>query len=82
MAVEAFSNKDDSQAVMVCNTSDWAFGPIINEHEDLGAAEVLYKFCEWLPKDARKYKDDEMVKKYFEFRVALEQGDLNEDEES
>ncbi len=38
----------DSRCVLVCNTSDWAFGPIFNGREEAEA------FLTW----SRKYKDD------------------------
>lgn len=48
--------------VFFCNTTEWAFGPLMQEDE--GEA-----FMEWLPKDPRKYEDEELSQKYAEWKT-------------
>ena len=55
MAIEILIDKDTNQSVMICNTSEMAFGPVFGEDED------PLEFIEWLEKrgftDARKLDD-------------------------
>ena len=34
MAIEILTDKDTNQSVMICNTSEMAFGPVFGEDED------------------------------------------------
>lgn len=65
MGVRIISN--GSCAVLYCSTSDWAFGPIFYEDEDITAEERAEKFLEWLPQDARLYDDHDLQFKYTEW---------------
>lgn len=56
MSVEVLYDSDKDQAVLVCNTTDTAFGPVFNEiskHHGWSAAEVAENFLRWLVTDAR-----------------------------
>ena len=48
-------------AVLYCNTTDWAFGPLFDSREHAEA------FVAWLPIDPRSYSIDVLEDKYSEF---------------
>lgn len=57
----------DGQAVMVCNTSETAFGPVL-ESVEAGRA-----FVKWLLLDPRRYDANELTNRYHEWRVEREE---------
>lgn len=72
MAVEILENKEGNQAVLFCNTTDWAFGPLISDYNENKfyylAGDVAKKFLKWLyPTDPRELKDNELGSKYLDF---------------
>ena len=54
-------NKRQDFAVFACNTSDWAFGPLMESREEAEA------FLDWLLKDPRTYDDDALGLAYCTF---------------
>lgn len=68
MSCGIISNEDDTQAVFYCTSSDWAFGPVM---DDLPAYHSAYEtadaFREWLPLDPRSYDAATLEKKWCEF---------------
>ena len=50
MSVEILEGRH-SNAVLICNTTDWAFGPVFK------SAEHAEDFCTWLPMDPRTYDE-------------------------
>jgi len=52
---------DEYGAVMYCNTSMWAFGPVFNSEED------VWQFKSWLNRDPRDYSESELESKYAEW---------------
>lgn len=65
MSVEILSASAGS--IFFCNTSDWAFGPVMPDKE------TAEEFLKWLPKDPRQYQDHELEKKWAEFRAQQEE---------
>ena len=68
MGVRILSDKYDEIASLYCSTSDWSFGPIFYNDGIINASEFADAFLKWLPEDPRTYRDDELEKKYHEFR--------------
>ena len=57
MAIEILTDKDTNQSVMICNTSEMAFGPVFGEDED------PLEFMDWCKESAfcpdfRRVSDD------------------------
>jgi hypothetical protein len=66
MGISILRDRDDSHAVLYCNTTDWAFGPVhISEWQC--ASDELWLFYEWLPGDPREYSDSDLEDKHAEF---------------
>ncbi len=72
MAVEILTNGD--LACLFCNTTDFAFGPVVSWHHGDAAAHIyitpedyLLGFLRWLPADSRTYSDDELAQKRLDF---------------
>ena len=63
MSVEIVKNK--YYQVLICNTTMVAFGGVFYENEN------VIDFLNWLPEDARKYDQKELVQKISEWRVAI-----------
>jgi phage terminase Nu1 subunit (DNA packaging protein) len=55
-------------AIMFSSSTDWAFGPVFMDEDDHDAFDRAQMFIEWLPRDAREYEDNELERKYSEFR--------------
>lgn len=53
--------------VLYSSTTDWAFGPIFYDDDEHNSEERAEAFIEWLPMDARKYRDYELENKYSEW---------------
>lgn len=49
-------------AVLFCSTTGWAFGPVMESHDEAEA------FIDFLDFDPRKYRDKELEYLYAEFR--------------
>ena len=59
MAIAIIQDKYNDHAVLFCNTTDWAFGPVhSSEHET--ASEELELFLDVLVKDARLYSTHQL----------------------
>ena len=58
MTIEILTDKDTNQSVMICNTSEMAFGPVFGEYED------PLEFIKWLEplilRDARRLDPDKL----------------------
>lgn len=54
MGVSILIDPEHGYQCMYCNTTMWAFGGIFYEDEE------VEEFIEWLPKDPRIYKDNEL----------------------
>jgi hypothetical protein len=69
MSVVVLSGKAEGveHACFVCNTSDWAFGPLFDREGDMSAEEVVDAFLEWLPNDPREYSDSELASRHCDF---------------
>ena len=66
MGIDFYKDYRD-KVVMVCNTSDWAFGPIIDDEE------MAERFLKWLgSQDPRSMTDNELDGKFADFRVYWE----------
>jgi len=67
MAVEIFADRDGKGEVFVCNTTDLAFGPIMED----GTAEL---FMEWLDIDPREV--EEILPKLYDkwYRIVYMEG--------
>lgn len=64
MSVQVLYDSDRDQAVLICTTSDTAFGPVFSEisrTHGWTAAEVAEHFLRWLGRDAREFKEDELA---------------------
>ena len=53
----------DSGAVFYCSTSDWAFGPLMNDYDEAES------FLKWLKIDPRTLSENELEKKYVDFQT-------------
>lgn len=53
----------ETRAVLYCNTSDTAFGPLFDDYHDAA------RFLRWVPDDPRRYTDDELETKYAAYRT-------------
>jgi hypothetical protein len=71
MSVEILEGRD-GKAVFTCNTSGWAFGPV------MGSGDEAEKFLEILPEDPRRYSDADLEQAYLEFvtQYVCECGDV------
>tara|TARA_B100001287_G_scaffold271350_1_gene271517 strand:+ start:702 stop:956 length:255 start_codon:yes stop_codon:yes gene_type:complete len=69
MAVGYIENKDGEKA-LYCTTTMQAFGPILNEDDD------VEDFLEWLPIDARNYSDQDLNNKYYDWKRELEDAEV------
>jgi hypothetical protein len=74
MSCDILNNEQDDQAVFFCNTSDWAFGPVMMPLPDYenSAYETARAFEEWLPLDPRRYSDNDLANKWSEFIMRSE----------
>lgn len=71
MSVEIMANGADTMAVMFCNTSGVAFGPV-HRSKDYEATEELLLFTDqYLAQNAREYKHDELMERYRQFLLCL-----------
>jgi len=78
MAVDILRNEDDSLAVLYCNTSDWAFGPVFGNGDRSGASEKAEDFLDWLPLDPpREPNESDLERQYVTW--ILERTDDNGD---
>jgi hypothetical protein len=84
MGVATFYDEDEGRAVMYCNTSDWAFGPIFHDEsarsvpddcELLDARDLCELFQLWLVPDARMAdRDGKLEEAYRTFLEARADG--------
>ena len=65
MSVEVISNGTDS--VLIDDTSDVAFGPVMGR-----PADVVYAFLAWLDNDARLYTTDELTSQWAGYDERME----------
>lgn len=56
-------------ACLICNTTDWVFGPLFHPLGEDSAEEVAGRFIGWLPLDPREYEDNKLESKYYDFRA-------------
>ena len=73
-----YDGRGVTRAVMVCNTTDRAFGPLFDDHDEAQG------FLDWHEaqgySDPRTVNDDELDNRYIRYRKLLEKGeDPNED---
>jgi|APHM01.1.fsa_nt_gi hypothetical protein len=62
---------DSQHATFACNTVDRSFGPLNYAYSDeTNAEEELREFGEQLDKDPRRYTEDELASKLYEWRKA------------
>ena len=54
-------------ACLVCNTSNWVFGPLIGPQGKDSAEKVAGRFVDWLPGDPCDYIDNKLESKYHDF---------------
>ena len=84
MSIETLYDSDACKGVMFCNTTGWAFGPVIHDEsasdvpddcEMLDARSISDVFQQWLGKDARKAdRDNELEEAYGIFLAARRDG--------
>lgn len=62
---------DDKQAALYCSTSEIAFGPIFHGTDDgmYSAEERAAAFLRWLPGDARRFSESELLKAFSEWQA-------------
>lgn len=62
MSVRVLYDSERREAVLICTTSDTAFGPIFCEDpkSEWTAAETAEFFLRWLPFDAREFPPDKL----------------------
>ena len=70
MAIAIMQDKYNETAVMYCNTTDWAFGPV-HSSDNHTAAEELELFLLTLVNDPRLYSSHELETLYHGFRQHL-----------
>jgi len=68
MGVRVLYDNNANVAVLYCSTSDIAFGPLFFDEDGHDARDRVELFLEWLPLDARKYSDSELLEKYSEWK--------------
>ena len=56
----------DGGACLYCSESDWAFGPVMKDYEEV---ELFLKF---VPDDPRRYSNSALGLKYKEFRRIMD----------
>jgi hypothetical protein len=62
MSVRILDNGDT--AAFYCSTSEVAFGPLVHEDGDHAADERAEAFLRWLPQDARRYDEAELLAQF------------------
>ena len=60
---------DDGYQCLYCSTTDWAFGPIFYDNEE------TQDFLDWLGKDARSLKDNELAHAVANWRIERQKND-------
>jgi hypothetical protein len=73
MSVEILANAEDTQAAFFCNTTDWAFGPVMYGLGHNSAYETADTFLKWLPDDPRVYGDGTLAAKWSDFIRCMEE---------
>jgi hypothetical protein len=63
---------DGDTAAFYCSTTEVAFGPLVHEETDHDAVERAEAFLRWLPQDARKYSERELLSKFADWRAQEE----------
>jgi len=92
MSVAIIEDKDQENAVLYCNTTDWAFGPVFSEgdaYEDWPdswklktAGEVAEAFLKWNgQRDVRTMTDSELALKVSAFIAGVSHEFVTESEE-
>jgi hypothetical protein len=71
MSVRILDNGDT--CVFYCSTSEVAFGPLVHENGDHAADERAEAFLRWLPQDARRYDDADLLAKFADWRAQEEE---------
>jgi len=64
MGVRILYNSSDGMATIYCSTTDIAFGPVFYDGDNHEADERAEAFIKWLPQDARRYTDTELMQQY------------------
>lgn len=68
MSVRILSDKDDKTAVIYCQNTDTAFGPVVYTHgSPMSASQLMAKFLEFLACPADRMDEQEVMEKYAEF---------------
>ena len=70
MSVEVIRDVGKGYAVLICNTTEQAFGPAFSPYENVDA------FLEWLELDARSYSDEGLRAKQIEWYALGNREDL------
>jgi len=52
-------------ALFYCSTSDWGFGPLMKDQEE---AEAFLAYLKQFEKDARRYSDSELERRFGDFK--------------
>jgi hypothetical protein len=60
---------DDTTAAFYCSTSEVAFGPLVHEDGDHAADERAEAFLRWLPQDARRYEEADLLRQFSAWRA-------------
>jgi hypothetical protein len=62
---------DGETAAFYCSTTEVAFGPLVHDDEtgDHDAVERAEAFLRWLPQDARRYADGDLVTQFAAWRA-------------
>lgn len=68
MGVRVIYDEKENMAAIYCSVVDIVFGPAIYGDEKVDAERLAWKFLQWLPQDARQYRDDELMAKWSDFR--------------
>ena len=92
MSVQIIEDKEGKNAVLDCNTTEWAFGPVFNDGYSFEnwpgswqvktAGEIAREFLRWHGQpDVRTISDKDLAQKHSEFIVAVSEDEVPESDE-
>ena len=64
MGVRILHDRESDVAALYCSTSDVAFGPLFYGTREREGDERAEAFVKWLPQDARRYTDRELMQQF------------------
>lgn len=64
MGVRILYDRESEYAALYCSTRMVAFGPVFSDGDERDAEERAELFVKWLPQDARRLSDAELLERY------------------